>query len=95
MRRSHVLAPGLVLALALALVLPGRLAWPARAAVAAWAAAVAGVSAKELRSAAPGDAASLPLVFAAMHVPWGLGFLFGSLRWGPPLAALARIARGR
>ena len=95
MRRSHVLAPGLVLALALALVLPGRLAWPARAAVAAWAAAVAGVSAKALRSAAPGDAASLPLGFGAMHVPWGLGFLFGSLRWGPPLAALAPIARGR
>jgi succinoglycan biosynthesis protein ExoA len=95
MRRSHVLAPGLVLALALALVLPGRLAWPARAAVAAWAAAVIGVSAQELRSAAPGDAASLPIVFAAMHVPWGLGFLFGSLRWGPPLGALARIARGR
>jgi hypothetical protein len=56
---------------------------------------VVGVSAKELRSEAPGDVASLPLVFAAMHVPWGLGFLFGSLRFGPPLAALARIARGR
>jgi succinoglycan biosynthesis protein ExoA len=94
MRRSHVLAPGLVVALALALVLPGRLAWPARAAVAAWAAAVAGVSVKELRSAPPGDVASLPLVFAAMHVAWGLGFLFGSLRWGLPLAALGRIARG-
>jgi succinoglycan biosynthesis protein ExoA len=94
MRRSHVLAPGLVVALVLALVLPGRLAWPARAAVAAWSTAVLGVSALEIRSAGPSDAASLPLVFAAMHVPWGLGFLFGSLRWGPPLAALARIARG-
>lgn len=95
MRRSHVLAPGLVVALLLAWVLPGRLAWPARAAVGAWCAAVAGVSALEVPSAGPADAASLPLVFAAMHVPWGLGFLAGSLRWGPPLAALARIARGR
>jgi glycosyltransferase involved in cell wall biosynthesis len=95
MRRSHVLAPGLVVALLLALVLPGKLAWPARAAVGAWCAAVAGVSALEARSSEPADAASLPVVFAAMHVPWGLGFLFGSLRWGPPLAALARIARGR
>jgi glycosyltransferase involved in cell wall biosynthesis len=94
MRRSHVLAPGLVAALLLALVLPGRLAWPPRAAVAAWAVAVVGVSAKEAGSARPGDVASLPLVFAAMHVPWGLGFMFGSLRFGPPLAALARIARG-
>jgi succinoglycan biosynthesis protein ExoA len=94
MRRSHVLAPGLVAALMLALVLPGRLAWPARAAVGAWAAAVLGVSALEARSAGLSDAASLPLVFAAMHVPWGLGFVFGSLRWGPPLAALARVARG-
>jgi succinoglycan biosynthesis protein ExoA len=94
MRRSHVFAPGLVAAAVLALLLPGRLGWPARAALAAWGAAVVGVSAIEARETAPADAASLPLVFAAMHVPWGLGFWFGSLRWGPPVEALARIARG-
>jgi hypothetical protein len=31
-------------------------------------------------------------VFAAMHFSWGLGFLRGCLAFGPPLAALARIA---
>ena len=34
---------------------------------------------------------SLPLVFAAMHVAWGLGFLAGCVRFGPPAAALARV----
>jgi hypothetical protein len=28
-----------------------------------------------------------------MHLPWGAGFLVGCARFGPPLAALARIAR--
>lgn len=93
MRRSHVLPAGLVVAMMLSL-LPGRPAWPARAIVAAWAAALLGVSATRARSAGPADAAALPLVFAALHVPWGLGFLAGSLRWGVPVAALARIARG-
>jgi hypothetical protein len=34
----------------------------------------------------------LPAVFAMMHFSWGLGFLRGCLAFGPPLAALARIA---
>jgi hypothetical protein len=28
-----------------------------------------------------------------MHGAWGFGFLAGSVRFGPPLRALARIAR--
>jgi hypothetical protein len=27
-----------------------------------------------------------------MHLAWGLGFLAGCIRFGPPLAALARVA---
>ena len=94
MRRSHVLAPGLVTAMLLAVFAPRRLALVARAGVAAWALAVVVVSAGETRSAPPADVASLPLVFATMHMAWGLGFLAGSLRWGPPLAAILRVARG-
>jgi len=31
-----------------------------------------------------------------MHLSWGAGFLVGSMRFGPPIAALARlIGRGR
>jgi succinoglycan biosynthesis protein ExoA len=92
MRRSHVLAPGVVLALAAAL-LPGRLGRPARAAVAGYLLAVASVSAAEVGRGGARDAASLPLVFACMHVPWGLGFIAGSIRFGPPLRAMAGLLR--
>jgi succinoglycan biosynthesis protein ExoA len=91
MRRSHLLAPGLVVALPAAVLLRGRAAVLPRAGVAAYAATVLAVSTGQ---AAPGrrrDAAVLPAVFLAMHVPWGLGFMAGSLRFGPPLRALLRV----
>jgi hypothetical protein len=51
-----------------------------------------------VRVAEPGeerDAAALPVVFAIMHLTWGFGFLWSAVRFGPPLAALARLARVR
>ncbi len=92
MRRSHVLAPGLAVTLAAAL-LPGRLGRLARTAVGVYILAVAAVSAGEARRGEPADAAALPLVFACMHVAWGLGFVAGSLRFGPPLRAIAGLLR--
>jgi succinoglycan biosynthesis protein ExoA len=90
MRRSHVLAPGLALAIVAAL----RGHRSARAALAAYGVALLGVSASAAAEAEdPRDAASLPLVFLCMHVPSGFGFLAGCLRWGPPLRALARLVR--
>lgn len=90
MRRSHVLAPGLALAVLGGLA--GRRT--ALAGVATYALAVLGVSAATLRGAEdPRDAAALPLVFLCMHLPWGFGFLAGCLRWGPPLRALAAVVR--
>jgi succinoglycan biosynthesis protein ExoA len=90
MRRSHVLAPGLALAVVGAL--RGH-RW-ARAALAAYGLSLLGVSASAAGDAEdPGDAGSLPLVFVCMHVPSGFGFLAGCLRWGPPLRALARLVR--
>jgi hypothetical protein len=29
-----------------------------------------------------------------MHLAWGFGFVNGSVRFGPPVAAFARMARG-
>jgi succinoglycan biosynthesis protein ExoA len=92
MRRSHVIPPALVIILALAL-LPGRLGRLPRLGAGAYLLAVAAVSAGELGEGEPGDVAALPLVFACMHVPWGLGFLAGSWRFGPPLEAIARVLR--
>lgn len=92
MRRSHVLAPGLVLTMAMA-ALPGRIGRLARAAVCLYAVVVCAVSAEELRRGPFHDAAALPLVYGCMHVSWGAGFLAGSLRFGPPLAAIRRVLR--
>jgi succinoglycan biosynthesis protein ExoA len=94
MRRSHLLAPGLVLALVLALVLRGRAALLPRAGVVAWLAAVIGVSAGQAEPGRRGDAAALPLVFATMHLCWGAGFIAGSASWGPPWRAVLKLAAG-
>lgn len=91
MRRSHVLAPGLVLTAALALLLPGPLRRLPLAGLAVYAAALAQVSVGAARAGARADAASLPLVFLTMHVAWGLGFFAGCLRFGPPASALSRV----
>jgi succinoglycan biosynthesis protein ExoA len=93
MRRSHLLAPGLVAALVLGLVLRGRAALLPRAGVVAWLVGVLGVSASQAAPGRRGDAAALPLIFATMHISWGLGFWAGSVRWGPPFRALLQVLR--
>lgn len=93
MRRSHVLAPGLALAMAFSAIAPKPIRSIARLGLGIYLLAVAYAS---LDVAAPGqrrDATSLPLVFACMHVAAGFGFLAGCLRFGPPLAALASLRR--
>jgi hypothetical protein len=93
MRRSHVLPPALVLTLAGALVGPGRLARPLRALVALYGLALGAASVGQARPGARRDAILLPAVFATMHLAWGSGFIAGCRRFGPPLAALARLPR--
>jgi succinoglycan biosynthesis protein ExoA len=100
MRRSHLLAPSLALSLAASMLPIGRLRRLGRAAVGLWCAAVVGVAmaeawradASEL-DATVADVAALPAVFGAMHLAWGFGFLFGCVRFGPPLRAIAHLAR--
>lgn len=98
MRRSHLLPPGLVLTLLCALLAPPSLRRPARGALAVYAASVVAASVRSAGRGRAADAVALPAVFATMHLAWGVGFLVGCVRFGPPLAALARIAglgRGR
>jgi hypothetical protein len=48
-----------------------------------------------VRTASPGrrrDATSLPLVFATMHLSYGLGFLWGCVRLGVPVGGLLAVA---
>ena len=100
MRRSHLLAPAVALSLSAAILPLGRLRQLGRAAVALWCAAVVGVATAEAwradtseLDASVADVAALPAVFGAMHLAWGFGFLFGCVRFGPPLRALAHLAR--
>ncbi len=89
MRISNLAAPALALALLLRLVGPRPIARLAGGGLAAYAVAVSAVTASSARRAPTGDAIALPLVFATMHIAWGMGFLVGSLRFGPPLEATA------
>jgi hypothetical protein len=100
MRRSHLFAPSLALSLASAILPLGPLRRAGRSAVALWCAAVVGVAMVEAwrggssdLDASAADVATLPAVFGAMHLAWGFGFLAGCVRFGPPLRALAHLAR--
>ena len=92
MRRSAVFPPGLVIALAGAVLAPRPLRLACRAAVGAWAAGVVAASAPTAREQGPAEGAGLAVVFATMHLSWGAGFLRGCAAFGPPWAALTRIA---
>ncbi len=93
LRRSHVLPPAVALTFAAAALAPPRWRRPARAALVIYAVGLtAGVAeAAEHEASTPGDVAWVPAVLAMMHVSWGAGFLWGSVRFGPPLAALKRV----
>jgi len=93
MRRSHVVAPALVLTLAMAAV-PARAARPFRLAVAAYGLDLLAAGTDALRRSSPrSDAIFVAPVLAIMHVAWGAGFLVGSLRFGFPLAAVRKVLR--
>lgn len=96
LRRSHLLSPGLCLT-TLGAAIPCRaVRRPATAGLALYAAAVLGASARVTRRERlpVADAAALPAVFVSMHVPWGVGFLAGCVRFGLPVAALRRLVTG-
>jgi succinoglycan biosynthesis protein ExoA len=97
LRRSHLLAPAVTVAVATAVVGPRPLRVLARAGLAAYGLAVGSASLQVARGRDRGDLAGVWLVFVTMHVSWGAGFLAGCVRFGPPLRALARVvsASGR
>jgi hypothetical protein len=94
MRPSHLLPPLVTATVVAAAVAPRALRRPARAGAAVYAAAL-GVTA--VRAAAggarPADAATLPLVFATMHLAYGAGLFVGMARNGVPTAAVANAVR--
>jgi len=94
MRRSHLLPPALALAVPAAILPLRRVSGAARLALVAYGVALAATAARRLPSAGARDSAAIPLLLATIHLTWGVGFLVGSARFGPPLGALGRLARG-
>jgi succinoglycan biosynthesis protein ExoA len=95
MRRSHLIAPALVLAAIAAPLAPRPVRTPARFAVLAYLLAVVGTA---LGAAARPDRRAegglLLAVLPVMHFGWGFGTLAGMLRFGPPMSAFAGLVRG-
>jgi hypothetical protein len=96
MRRSHLIAPALALTPLAAVLLPRHLRVAARAGLLVYAGALVVTACGAARGPAPRrDAMLLLVVLPAMHLGWGAGTLAGMFRFGPPLAALARVLGGR
>ena len=91
LRRSHMVPPALVLTALAAAAAPRPLRRVARGGVAAYGATVLAASARSPLA----DAAALPLVFATMHLSWGVGFLRGCATLGVPWRALAAALKPR
>lgn len=94
LRRSHLLAPAVVLSAACAAASPRVVRRCARGGIAAYLLALLAVSARAARAAPVRDAAALPLVFVTMHVAWGCGFIAGIRRFGWPGSAVRRVLSG-
>ena len=90
MRRSHLVAPALVLTMAASVGAPRRVRQLARAGLGVYALALIGAGFTARGDADhPVDALLVVPVLAVMHVAHGAGILSGAIRHGPPLAALA------
>jgi hypothetical protein len=94
-RPYHLVPAALVAVVTVALAGPRRLRRIARAALVPYAAAQAVESIKASSEGDPSDALLLPAVFTTMHMSYGTGYLAGCLRFGMPLAALARRVAAR
>ncbi|HEX8105041.1 MAG TPA: glycosyltransferase [Solirubrobacteraceae bacterium] len=94
LRRSQLMAPGLVLTGAAA-VAPGWLGRLGRTGLIAYAGSVFGATTGSATLGKRDLASGLPAIFVTMHVAWGVGFLRGCLRFGVPFGALDQAVLGR
>jgi GT2 family glycosyltransferase len=93
MRRSHLLAPGIVVTAMCAVASPAPIRRLARLGMAGYLGALAYAGIRARPEAGSGrEAALVPVVLAIMHFGHGAGMLDGFRMYGPPLAALARVA---
>jgi succinoglycan biosynthesis protein ExoA len=94
MRASHLLAPAVVVAAGAAIAAPRRIRQLARCSQAVYGASLVGAAVRSRAAAeSPIDAALVPAVLLVMHFAHGLGQMYGWLRYGPPVAAVAGLCR--
>lgn len=92
MRRSHLIAPALVLALLAAVIAPRPLRRAARGALLAYAAAVGATAlGTAMNPQTRTEGRLLLAVLPTMHFGWGLGTIVGMFRFGAPVAAFASL----
>lgn len=95
LRLANLLPPAFAVTLALTALAPRPLRRAARAALALYAGGVAVESARLAKRERDADLLTkLPAVFPTMHLSHGTGFLVGCLKFGPPVAAIARVVKG-
>lgn len=98
LRVSHLGTPGIAAALAISS-LPARGAvgratrTAARVASGVYGVAILNATARVARRRQPLDWVLIPGVLAVMHVSWGVGFITGCWRLGPPVDGLRGVAR--
>jgi glycosyltransferase involved in cell wall biosynthesis len=92
LRRSHLIAPALSVALLGTVLAPRPLRRLCRLGLGAYGAAVAATAANAARRPGQREEGLLLLgVLPTMHLGWGFGTLAGAAKFGPPFAALARL----
>jgi glycosyltransferase involved in cell wall biosynthesis len=92
MRRSHLIAPALAASAVAAVAGPRPIRLAAGACIGAYLLAVLAPGVHTAtRARQPVEGAMLVAVLPAMHLGWGFGTLVGMARFGPPMAAFARV----
>jgi succinoglycan biosynthesis protein ExoA len=92
MRRSHLIAPVLAASLPATVAGTRSVRFVARTCVGAYLIAVLVTGASTaIRTRRPAEGAMLAAVLPTMHLGWGFGTLVGMARFGPPVAAFARV----
>lgn len=92
LRRSHLLAPSLVVTAGASAVAPHVIRRPARLGLLAYVGVLGATTASRAGRAGRAEVATMPLALMAMHLGHGVGFLRGMAAFGPPWAAFAQIA---
>lgn len=93
MRRSQLLPPAVTVALLLSATHRHRVRRAARIGLIGYASALAGAAIDAAGEGDAGEALTLPVVWATMHISYGIGFMRGCVRFGPPLRSMMRLAR--